>query len=127
MDVQPLGAAVGLDKPEIVECLLELKADPNGMRGDHPMPLTFLALYSEAPKVLEVLLKSKADAKVVHEDMTALGLAVGMSQTEAAQLLLEAGADPQAEDVRKALETVKESGEDAGVELAELIERHSQA
>lgn len=97
----PLGVAVYRQHTNNVGQLLQLKADPNVMVGDHahaPTPVLRWATNSNMTSIVQLLLRAKADPnvgqRIRNEQLTVLGTAAQRSHTKPAMALLQAKADP---------------------------------
>jgi ankyrin repeat protein len=88
-----LNYAIG-GSPEILRALLEVGINPNTEDSDGRTPLSYAVERGSAP-VVELLLADKADPNGGKLDAPLLG-AIEKQDTNSAQLLLQAGANPNA-------------------------------
>ncbi len=101
-----------------MEVALENGANPNGLYGE--APVLFLALVSESPVILRVLLNAGAVPETVDgKGRSALHLAVEMRNPLKVEALMQAGADPHARHGQKhsPLELARNSGQTRAVEI----------
>ncbi|RIL06773.1 MAG: hypothetical protein DCC75_10575 [Proteobacteria bacterium] len=107
----PLVYAVQQGNKDLVQALLKAGADPNGKTQSGQIPIQYALDDTE---LLQILLQAKADPNVVlASDSTLLMEAIQNSQTDAAKILINAGADTQRKDY-------------AGNTPLDIAERYSQ-
>jgi ankyrin repeat protein len=98
MGISPLMSAAS-DDPDMVKILLELGADPNFFRPSDGANALSSATHDEnkqrAARTVELLIKAGADVEMpIDKPQSVLMLAARNDLAEVAELLLEAGADP---------------------------------
>lgn len=108
-DATPLLMAIFREQPEAVELLLAAGADPNVRGAEGDSPLRWCAAKDDLPlakRLLEHGAGKTIDEVGGERGMTALGLACSNLSLPMVELLLEAGANPDAidESLRSPLE-----------------------
>ncbi|HEY7544596.1 MAG TPA: ankyrin repeat domain-containing protein [Blastocatellia bacterium] len=88
--------AVGEEQHLIAEALLEAGADPNAFTNLEQCALNF-AIDSGNKLLIKVLISKGADVNIIADDVTPLMTAARGGDVEVVQMLLQAGADPNAE------------------------------
>jgi len=131
----PLHAAVWHGDFEMVQVLLEYRADVNARSAVGETPVQFASrsaseypypsLSSRLPKVARLLLEHGADvnARRDHGGLTALHLAVQASNIEVVRILLEHGADVGAETINGQTASQFAWGEE-GAKIQKLLSEH---
>ncbi|PHT41066.1 hypothetical protein CQW23_19920 [Capsicum baccatum] len=113
----PLMWAAGLGHEDVVEVLLEHGANLHAQTDDDNCPLISAVAANSLPCV-ELLVKAGANVNVKAGDATPLLIAAHNGSTEIINCLLQAGADPNAEDEdgNKPIQLAATSGSRAAVE-----------
>jgi ankyrin repeat protein len=132
----PLLGAAWLGNVEMVQVLLEYKADVNARSDIDETPLHFtIPAYSmrphvgpsSMPKVARLLLEHGVDVNARRDDRcTALHIATRNGMVEVVRVLLEHGADVGAEDKHgeTAFQLARFAGEEEGTEIKKLLSEH---
>jgi ankyrin repeat protein/tetratricopeptide (TPR) repeat protein len=90
----PLTRAAGRNNPELVDALLAAGANVNAQQENRHTALS-LAIYANDERTVSVILARKPDLEVRGEDnLTVLQFAVSSRKDGIAELLLQAGANP---------------------------------